>query len=214
MERKTNKSKSVATKKPLKKAAKKVVEKPVKKAAKKNIPEAVELENVFPVKKAAKKVVEKPVKKAAKKVVEKPVKKAAKKNIPEAVELENVFPVEEIAKTETLSTQMLPKEIVETTKSSKNWWDKIVGLFRDKIFLCSLVAVLIIITIVFNVQKNSERKEVKTEIVKKDSASVFVKTDAVFVENPKSVYIIKELEHELEFTRENYNKALNMLESR
>jgi len=150
----------------------------------------------------------------AKKAVKKPAQKINQQKVSEVFEIKDIAPIQESSKIEVLSAQTLPQEIVDNTKKSENLWDKMVSLFKDKIFVFSLVAILIILTIVFGVQKNAKKEQVKTEIVKIDSLPLFVKTDTLFKDNPINIKKIKDLESELKFTRENYYKVVKMLESR
>lgn len=169
---------------------------------------------------------------APKKAVKKAAKKAPKENFLEVVEIkkdipleenknveliseQSAVPVKESVKVEVLSTQNLSEEIVNATKKSETLWGKAVALFKDKIFITSLLAVSFLISIIFHVQKSNDRKDIKTEIIAKDSLiKPIVKIDTVFIDNPKTVQKIKDLEHELQFTRDNYNKAIEMLERR
>lgn len=149
-----------------------------------------------------------------KKAPKKAVKKTVSKKVVEVVEIDSVKALEEKPKIDVLATKMLSQKIVNATKKSETLWGKITDLLKDKIFIVSFIVISIILSIFFKKETTIYKKEIVTENIKKDSVVNYVKIDTVFRDNPKHVKKIKELEHELEFMRENYLKAVEMLENR
>jgi hypothetical protein len=141
-------------------------------------------------------------------------KKAPKKTVKKTKEISNeALEINEIVQEKShISSPDIRTEIVDATKKSEKFWGKLMSLFKDKIFLISLVSLSIIVLSIFNIQNKLGNTDSNVKIQIKDS--VVKKTDTVFIESPKCAYIIKELELDLAFTRENYMKAVKMLESR
>jgi|688.fasta_scaffold330864_2 hypothetical protein len=141
-------------------------------------------------------------------------KKAPKKTVKKTKEISNeALEINEIVQEQShISSPDIRTEIVDATKKSEKFWGKLISLFKDNIFLTFLIALSFSITIILYVENKISTQNLDVKVPIKDS--IVKKTDTVFIESPKSAYRIKELEHELEFTRENYMKAVKMLESR